>query len=72
MVLSKESEVEALLGNIDVRSIGELLVLSSEDRSNLRIVVRQIEIDDGRIVKRETRVGARWIAIVQKPVLPRE
>jgi hypothetical protein len=59
----------SLLENVDVHDAGDKLVLSSHDEAALRHVVEEIRKEGAQGIRAPVKVGSKWVAILEHPLL---
>ena len=57
------------LENVDVHDAGDKLILSSPDEAALRQVVEEIRKEGAQGVQAPVKVGSKWVAILEHPLL---
>ncbi len=59
----------SLLENVDVHDAGDKLILSSRDEATLRQVVEEIRKEGAQGIQAPVKVGSKWVAILEHPVV---
>ena len=59
----------SLLENVDVHDAGDKLILSSHDEAALRHVVEEIRKEGAQGIQAPVKVGSKWVAILEHPLL---
>ena len=59
----------SLLDKVDVHDAGDKLILSSQDEATLRQVVEEIRKEGARGIQAPVKVGSKWVAILEHPMV---
>ena len=59
----------SILDKVDVHDAGDKLILSSHDEATLKQVVEEIRKEGARGIQAPVKVGSKWVAILEHPLL---